>query len=929
MRYSFLLAAIVSAGLLSACKSGGPFATSSASIEPTELRCEYLRDPLGMDVTEPRLGWILKANNPSAGGQFQTALQVIVSSTPELLQQNQGDLWNSGELRSGETLHLAYAGTPLKSGQQCYWKVRVRDERERWSRWSQPAMWTMGILQPAEWQAQWIGAGQAFTRKGGNPPPDNTVPDPWFRKNFQLDRTPTRAFICVASVGYHELYVNGKKASADVLNPAVTDHTKRARYVTYEIGPMLQKGENTLALWLGVSWSIFPPYKTPDKPQAPIVLAQGEIQFADAPARHVVTDDSWKTHPSPNTLLGVWDFMHMGGELYDARQEVPNWNRPGFDDSAWQSVAVHQPKLRLSAQMVEPNRVLTPIKAVSVQTLSNGVYRVDMGRNFAGWMEVDVAGEPGSRVDFEYSEDPRKLMTHRIRSAYIIGESGKGTFRNRFNYHSGRWITVRGLKSAPKASDFRGWLVRTAYEPASEFVCNNPLLNRIQETTLWTFENLTLGGYVVDCPQRERMGYGGDAHATTELGMQNYLLGAFYTKWAEDWRDVQGKSSAWGVGIQEGVGSGKGMEAGNLPYTAPTYWGGGGPGWSGYCVTLPWLMYRYYGDARILNQNFATITAWLGFLESKSKDDLLIRWGGEWDFLGDWLWPGAKGVNGDTPETLFFNNCYWVFNLDTASRIATVLGKQAEAKQWAARADQVRRAIHGKFYNASDASYVNGFQGYLAMALLTQIPPAEVRPAVWQRLEKEILDVRKGHIHAGITAGGFLFKTLLEHDRADLLYPMAIKETYPSWGDFLKDGATTMYESWEGTRNNHSLLHSSYLYVGTLPMQGLLGIHPGPQGGYRHFELRPAILEDLGLTKAQGSYDSYFGKISVQWEIANGELTYKTIVPPNTTATLWLPARSMDAIKSVSRNAAILRSEKGRIAFELEPGKHVISIRLR
>jgi alpha-L-rhamnosidase len=231
-------------------------------------------------------------------------------------------------------------------------------------------------------------------------------------------------------------------------------------------------------------------------------------------------------------------------------------------------------------------------------------------------------------------------------------------------------VTIEGLRERPALSDFRAWLVRTDFSRAAEFECSNELLNRIYDTTLWTFEDLSLGGYVVDCAHRERMGYGGDAHATTECGLNNYHLGAFYTKWNQDWHDVQGGSAAWGTGEKAAVQDT--IEAGNLPYTAPTYWGGGGPGWSGFCITLPWEIYERYGDTRILSESFPTIQRWLTFLETKAEGDILRRWGGKWDFLGDWLWPGAKGVNGDTRETLFFNNCYWIFNLQTAARIAEV-----------------------------------------------------------------------------------------------------------------------------------------------------------------------------------------------------------------------------------------------------------------
>ena len=315
----------------------------SCSVTVTDLRCEYLKDPLGIDVSQPRLSWKLAAADPQARGQRQTAFQVVVASTKALLDKDQADLWDSGMASLDQSVHVVYTGRPLGPGTECYWKVRVKDENGVTSAWSQAARWTMGLLEASDWMGKWIGTDDLFTRGRGSPPPDNKVPDPWLRKAFELKAKPERATVYVASVGYHELYVNGKRIGDAVLSPSATNHRKRARYATYEIADQLQEGKNVIALWLGVSWSIFPPYKTPDKPQTPIVLAQAEIRLPGGQTMRVVTDGTWRTHPSPNTLLGVWDFMFFGGERYDANKEVPGWAEANFDDS---DVEARRPSIR-------------------------------------------------------------------------------------------------------------------------------------------------------------------------------------------------------------------------------------------------------------------------------------------------------------------------------------------------------------------------------------------------------------------------------------------------------------------------------------------------------------------------------------------------------------------------------------------------------
>ncbi len=898
----------------------------TSHLRPTDLRCEYLYDPLGIDVKKPRLSWKLEALDPQQRGLSQTAYHILVAGSREVLDKNRGDLWDSGEVKSDKSHLVVYNGAPLSSNMRCYWKVQVRDENGVLSDWSKPARWTTGLINQAEWKAEWIGTDEQFTEVKTLPPEGKYMADPWLRKVISLKAKPQWAVIHVASVGYHELYINGEKVTDSVLMPSVSDHTKRARYITYDITRHLRAGDNAIGLWLGTSWSIFPLYKTDDKPQTPIVVAQAHIEMPGGETTGFITDRTWKTHPSPNVLLGTWMFMNYGGEYYDANKELPGWCSLDLDESDWKPVTVYHPKLVLSAEILEANRCVKKIEPIAVEQVEDNGYRVDMGVNYAGFVELDVKGRPGDIVELQFSEDKEKPITHRLRSTYRIGPAGKGTFANRFNYGSGRWILIKGLDYKPSLGDIRGCLVRTDYRRAGWFECSDKLLNDIYNIVLWTFENLSLGGYVVDCPQRERMGYGGDAHATTQTAMNNYDLGAFYTKWSQDWRDVQGKETAWGLG-ERATNQNAPKTAGNLPYTAPTYWGGGGPAWSGYCVTLPWYVYRHYGDRRILEQNFETIRQWLAFLETKSQNDMLVRWGGQWDFLGDWLWPGAQGVNGDTPETLFFNNCYWIYNLQTAAKIADALGENDIAAQYRRRSETIRKAVHKEFFNPDENGYVNNFQAYLAIALLVGLPPEQLQPAVWKRFEDEILVHRKGHFWGGITGGYFIVKNLLEFDRTDLMLQMARKEDYPGWGNMLGNGATTLWEAWDG---RNSLLHSSYLHIGAWFIEGLAGIKPDPDApGYKRFIIKPGVLKNKSLDWVNARFESPYGTIVSRWRISNGVLSLEVSVPPNSTAILYLPTSNPDSIKEGNKplpeapGVKHLSNEKNHSILELQSGRYL------
>ncbi len=901
--------------------------SSRSSVTPENLRCEYLTNPAGLDEPSPRFSWTLQATDKNDFGQRQTAYRVLVSQTKKDLENGQGDIWDSGWADSDQMQHIVYSGKALQSDKDYFWNVCIKDENGNESRWSKAAHWSTGLFNHSDWTAQWIGTNEIFDPSQT----DCNIIDPWFRKTFSLNAKPARAVMFVASLGYHELYVNGEKIGDDVLSPCVSDHTKRARYVAYDIAGKLKKGENTIAMWLGTSWSIFAGYVIDDKPRTPMVIAQADISGKDGKnILRIRTDASWKTHPSPNKLLEIWDFGKMGGEIWDANKEIPDWNKPAYDDSNWSSVEIYTPRLALSAQTVEPNRLYDEIRPVAIEERPDGSFRVDMGVNFAGWTEIKVKGNQGDRIDFFFSEREQNEMTFRNHSAYIIGASGKGVFRNRFNYSSGRWITIRGQKEKPELDDIRGWMIRTNYQPTTTFECSDPLQNWIYDRVRWTFENLSIGGYVVDCPQRERMGYGGDAHATSETGLFNYKLGAFYTKWMEDWRDVQGtepmvgnmNDPAW---ARKEMTSGRIFNNGILPHTAPTYWGGGGPAWGGICVSLPWFMYQHEGDTRILEKNFELIKGWLGFLDTHVKDDLLQRFGGKWDFLGDWLWPNAtaEGMNNDKPETLCLNNCYRVFNLRTAARIAHVLGKVEDARRWEQQAEASSRAIHAKYYNAGDHSYADSSMANLAAALLGEVSPSDLRESVMQRLENEILVVRKGHINVGITAGAMLFKVLREAGRDDLIYSMTSQTTYPSWGFMKECGATTLWEMWEKDLPGHSLLHSSYLYPGAWYVDGVAGIRRDPDvPGFRKFIVRIPKLTESQVKWTKATFDSPSGEIRSDWKYENGKLIARVVVPPNTSATIYFPESNAANISEKSGFAKNIGVKNGYVLFEVPAGQY-------
>ena len=858
------------------------FPCMATDAKVTALRCEYLENPLGIDVPQPRLGWIMEAQQRS---QKQTAYRVLVASSAEILGEDKGDLWDSGKCASDRSVHIAYEGRQLKPRTRCFWKVRVWDKDGEPSAWSKPALFSTGLPVEGGLDALWICAGSSFEE------------DPWLRKSFELADQPVDALAYVASIGYHELFINGKKVGDSVLAPNTSDLSKRARYVTYDITPYLEKGTNTVALWLGAGWAKWECYHVANKP---LVLAEIDVAFPNSDSATFATDESWKIHPSSSTLVGAWKPGQYGGEHIDARKRLPDWNTVRFDDSKWAPAKAFAPNLKLSAEMIEPNRKLATLDPVGIEEIHPGVYRIDMGRNFAGWTEMRFQGEPGKRVELSFSERVEKSNTFNLRSACTLDDRGRGVFRNRFNYSCGRWITITGLSRPPDPADIKGYVIHNDYKRASRFECSNPLLNQINDTVLWTFESLSLGGYVVDCPHRERMGYGGDAHATMETALNHYGMGAFYTKWVEDWRDVQ-------------------TPDGDLPHTAPTQWGGGGPAWSGICVALPRAMHERYADRRILEETYPAMQRWIAFLDTQTRDNMLVKWGDNWKFLGDWVPPRDSDEDDrvDAYSTLFFNNCYYLYNVKTIAEIAELLGRPDEAKAYRAKAEKIRKAVHREFFNPKDNTYANGTELYMALPLLVGVTPEELREPVMKALENEILIGQAGHIDTGIHGTYFLIKLLTELDRNDLVFAMASKRDYPGWGHMLEQGATTIWETWEG---QISKLHSSFLSIGAWFIEGVAGIQVDPQHpGYKHFVIKPGVVGDL--TWAKGELDSIHGRISSDWKIEGDTFTLAIVVPPNTTATIHVPARKATDV-SGTEDAKFQRMENGCAVFTVESGSY-------
>ncbi len=883
-----------------------PSVSQGAPARPEQLRCEGLTNPLGIDEAQPRFCWALP---PGERGLAQSAYEVLVADSPEALAAGEATLWNSGKVESNQSQWVSYAGAPLAKGSRCWWKVRVWDQKGEPSPWSGPASFTVGPLSASDWSGEWIGADWMKNNEG---------PLPWLRKTITLDKAPTAATAYVCALGYYELYVNGQKVGDDVLSPAVSDYGKRGLYLTHDITKHLVEGKNCIGLWLGRGWSLGV-LKNAGL-VGPMVKAEFDLAFDGSGRSTTATDATWKVRPSHITPLGKGTSGSYGGERVEAEKEIADWSAADYDDSEWQPATVHHPPTPvIAAQMMEPNRLLDEIHLAAVEKLDDG-FVLDMGRNYTGWFELKLPDEVerGTTIAMEFADKrfpDGRFQTYGQRSEYVARGGGGERFRNRFNYAAFRYAIVKGLPRAPQPGEVKGWLVTTDYEPGATFSCNNALLNQVHDMMCWTYQCLSLGGYTVDCPHRERLGYGGDSGTSMEMGMLNFRTGPFYAKWAADWRDAQN-------------------EEGDVPYTAPySQDAGGGPVWSGFCITMPWQIYLTYGDRRPLERSWPVMRKWLAFIDTKMGDGLLQPYVGigcagspQWNFLGDWVPPGRKQGKDrvDDRSTLFFNNCYLVYCLQIASKIGHILGDDAQAEVYAERAKQLAARLHERFLNDDDATYANGEQTYLVMPLLFGITPPDVAPQVMAALEHDITVTRNGHLNTGMHGNYFMAKYLIEHGRNDLVALMHTKENFPSFGHMIRNGATTIWEEWDG---DNSQIHNTMISVGLWFIEGLAGIRYDERApGFRHFIAAPGI--ESGLEQVDASLTTGYGKITSAWRVEGDTLTWKLEVPPNTTATVAIPATDLDAVREGGRPVGIQPGisrpavEKGVFRAEVSSGQY-------
>ena len=959
---------IITAALLLAWL--GTLPGSAAELQPLALRCEYRVNPLGIDESQPRLTWRVES---AARGQKQTAYQILVATSAELLKANSGDLWDSGKVSSGETVNIAYAGKPLSSRQQCFWKVHVWDQDGQ-ARWSEPATWTMGLLRPDDWQADYISFRDA------SPVWQDTAnlflpPARQYRKEFTAAKTVKHATVYSTALGIYELYINGRRVGDARFAPGWTDYHQRAYYTTCDVTKFVKRGDNAIGAWVGDGWysgyigfGLLTGIGTEKVGRntygkTPALMAQLEIEYTDGTREIVPTDKSWKVTGEGPVREG--DFLM--GESYDARKAMSGWAEFGFDDSKWEAAILasengsvpatfyeftngakpgdatvvkgrpvdlgFQRPPRLEAFPGLPVRPIEELKPVAITSPANGTYIFNLGQNFAGVVRLKVKGPAGTVIQLRYGEmlyPDGRLMNDNYRRAraidhYILRGDAEGeTWTPRFTCHGFQYVEVTGYPGQPAKDAITGIVLHSDTPLTSGFECSDPMENRLFKNVVWT-QRANFLDLPTDCPQRdERFGWMGDAQIYVHCATLNADVAAFYTKWLREVMESQRSS---------------GVFPGYAPYPFQHGWDFG-TAWCDAGVICPWTIWQSYGDTRIIERCWPFMVKFMDWRKGTSRNFLGINHGNDW---GDWLSFGGK-----TPLD-YVDTVYFAYSANLMAQMAAAIGKQTEAAEYGELFDHIKSAFKAKYVHADGSLTVDTETAY-ALALYMDLLPADLRVKSGKILADKLRDGETAE-NSGMTTGFLgtrpLLPVLTSVGENDLAVKHFQSRKFPSWGYEVEQGATTVWEHWDSYTKAHgfggmdgkqnasmnSFAHYSFGAVCEWMINDLAGIQSdGP--GYDRIIIHPhppapggsAVNEPIHWVKAH--YDSIHGRITSNWRRTENQFELETEIPANTTATIYLPANSADKITEGGNALAkvtgvnFLRKEGDNAVFAAKSGRY-------
>ncbi|MBD3228116.1 MAG: Bacterial alpha-L-rhamnosidase [Candidatus Lokiarchaeota archaeon] len=904
-------------------------------IRPKTLRCEYLINPLGIDVLKPRFSWIFESKECN---QKQTSYHILVSSNGNLLKKNEGDIWDSGKVNSEKNVNIKYDGKPLESRKMYYWKLKVWDRDGNPSEWSKISKWSMGLLKSSDWKAEWIGARPKRLKWLRKKIPKRLEPCYMLRKSFFIEEKVKNALVYISALGEYELYINGKKVGDRYLAPEWTVYDKRVQYQTYDISDFLNIGQNVIGVILADGWyaghiGLTLLYNHSVYGFDRRLILQLPIVFADDTKIEILSNSSWKIYKDGPIRRAD----HFKGETYDLRKELLGWSTPNFDDSDWENVHVERKKVKLVAQMNEPIRIVDQIKPIEITEPKPGIFIYNLGQNIAGWCKIKLNSticDQEAIIRLRYGEMlkengslyTRNLKTARATDKYIFAGDEERELHPHFTYHGFQYVEVSGLKEGikPPLEFITGCAIASDTPVVGSFECSDRSINKLWSNIIWS-QRGNLISVPTDCPQRdERLGWMGDAQVFCQTSMYNMDMAAFYNKWIKDIRDDQTKN-------------------GRYPDIAPNTRKNkkiirliGAPAWADCGVILPWKVYLNYNDRRIIKEHYTSAKKWVDFVHSKNPDLIWRHYRGR-DY-SDWL-NGNKIKAKSYPKrdasipkivfaTLFFYNSTILI-----SKMAKILENSNDFHYYKDLAANIKEKFNNQFVSTDGIVHGNTQAGY-ALALYFNILDKETQTKSIQNMIKA-LERYDNRLSTGFVSTLPLMLELTRSGNNDIAYELLFSRKFPSWFYMIDQGATTMWERWDGYVKGrgfqswimNSFNHYAYGSVGEWIYRIILGLNLLEENpGFSKFIINPQPGSHLKWAK--GSYKSIRGEISISWKIKNNIYSLKVEIPCNTTAIVNILADKIDSIKENGtpiedlKNIKFLSYDDNIAKYEISSGEY-------
>ncbi len=858
---------------------------------------------------------------------MQSSYRIVVASSRENAEQGIGDLWDSGVIESSDMLYIPYEGKQLHSRDIAFWKVYATltfgKHHKKATTESDVQRFEISLLSPDDWHAHWVGRDYEDDNVNGH----TAIAARYLRKEFSLKKDVVKARLYISGLGVYNAFINGKWVDAfECLKPTLSDYTRRIYFNAYDVTDLVREDglnavgvelaggrfttvrhDNNYLEWCGINHAAH--YGLPQ------LLMQLEVTYKDGTTDTIVSGEGWKiTNQGPIRKSNEFD-----GETYDARLDLGDWTMPNYDDSQWDAAIVdydrqnmyrediYNPRHRVAReypvvtgsplpndyQRPDPMQLLTPQPNpnIKIQELLKPVslfqkgdkWILDMGQNMVGVLDLDLFDtQSGDTIILRYAETlapDSTLYTANLRSAEctdrFIAKGGRYCWHPMFTYHGFRYVEISGLRYTPKLDDFTGLVLYDEMPFTGTFETSNKIINAVYRNATWGIR----GNYrsmPTDCPQRdERMGWTGDR--TTGCYGESYIFDnhRLYAKWLQDLEDSQ-------------------FENGALPDVAPAYWRNytDNMTWPGAFITVADMIWRRFGDFRTVEQHYDAMKRWMLHMKKYYlKDGILIR-----DTYGDWCVPpeSPELIHSQDTNRITWPAClstpYYVKYCGIMGGFATNLHREDDVQYFKNEINTVTKAYNARYFDSVSGCYANNTvtANILPLAFWMVGPNYEhnVLEHIVEKTEKDF----DGHVSTGVVGIQHLMRTLTDYGRGDLALRMATDTTYPSWGYMVKNGATTIWELWNGDTGDPAMNSGNHvMLLGDLIIwyyEYLGGIRPLAPG-YSKIMLKPYPLK--GLDYVNCSYQSVCGLIKSKWKRNGNRFEWEILIPANTTAEVWLP----------------------------------------